>query len=77
MPYYCDADLFNVFVCSVTLVMEIYFLVLVKCHNHNKYILIMMQIYFKSWLVKCRNIMQIYFYKDLLVKCHIIVMQIY
>ena len=29
-----------------------------------------MQIHFKSWLVKCHNIMQIYFYKDLLVKCH-------
>ena len=62
MPYYCDADIFKVFVSSVSFMMQIYFLVLVKFLNHNRYILIMMQIYFKSRLVKCHNIMQIYLY---------------
>ena len=42
--------------------------------NHNRYISIMMQIYFKSWLVKFHKH---HADKDLLVKCHIIVMQIY
>ena len=72
MPYQIDPK-FLLFKCQI--MMQIYFKCrLVKCICDAD---IFLKDCWLSAIFLCHNIMQIYFYKDLLAKCHIIVMQIY